>query len=411
MNIIKKIESEHLRADVPKFRAGDTVKVHTRIIEGEKERIQVFQGVVHAPEERDHRQHLHRAQGLRRRRRGTHLPPARPDHRPHRSGVRRHGASEPHLLPAEPARQGRPHQDQETPGRSAFVQPERLHSGYQGRDPGGHRRGRPRLPGRSGRGGGRHPAPRVRPSRVDRFQEAFPATSRGACTSHQGPGSVLGLRFFLARGNRSHQHPAVHPRGHVAGPGCAERAPRFRTGGWEPCLFPLPCPFRPWSAATPSIPASPLPPFWPRPSGTTCSNSWTSAIPDTDWPCTRATGPESTSTALAQTRSEQAAHRMTFRGVRLRSAGEDPVAARHLITGPGGRGPCRGVSGRKGVSDRRTKLPLHRRGDRSSSARMTGHLLVRVEVKTRSGAMCGESLARPWARPRRRGWSGLRPCI
>ena len=46
MDIIKKIESEHLRADVPKFRAGDTVKVHTRIIEGEKERIQVFQGVV-----------------------------------------------------------------------------------------------------------------------------------------------------------------------------------------------------------------------------------------------------------------------------------------------------------------------------------------------------------------------------
>jgi large subunit ribosomal protein L19 len=46
MDIIKKIESEHLRADVPKFRAGDTVKVHSRIIEGEKERIQVFQGVV-----------------------------------------------------------------------------------------------------------------------------------------------------------------------------------------------------------------------------------------------------------------------------------------------------------------------------------------------------------------------------
>lgn len=46
MNIIQKIENEHLRADMPKFRAGDTVKVHTRIIEGEKERIQVFQGVV-----------------------------------------------------------------------------------------------------------------------------------------------------------------------------------------------------------------------------------------------------------------------------------------------------------------------------------------------------------------------------
>ncbi|NLY40757.1 MAG: 50S ribosomal protein L19 [Desulfovibrionales bacterium] len=46
MNIIAKIEREQLRADVPAFRAGDTVKVRSRIIEGEKERIQVFQGVV-----------------------------------------------------------------------------------------------------------------------------------------------------------------------------------------------------------------------------------------------------------------------------------------------------------------------------------------------------------------------------
>jgi large subunit ribosomal protein L19 len=43
---IKNLESEHLRMDLPEFRAGDTVKVHTRIIEGDKERIQVFQGVV-----------------------------------------------------------------------------------------------------------------------------------------------------------------------------------------------------------------------------------------------------------------------------------------------------------------------------------------------------------------------------
>ncbi len=46
MNIIRQIENEHLRMDLPEFRAGDTVKVHTRIIEGDKERIQVFQGVV-----------------------------------------------------------------------------------------------------------------------------------------------------------------------------------------------------------------------------------------------------------------------------------------------------------------------------------------------------------------------------
>lgn len=46
MNIIQKIESEHIRLDMPSFKAGDTVKVHYRIIEGEKERIQVFQGAV-----------------------------------------------------------------------------------------------------------------------------------------------------------------------------------------------------------------------------------------------------------------------------------------------------------------------------------------------------------------------------
>jgi large subunit ribosomal protein L19 len=46
MNVIEKIEKEQMRLDVPRFRAGDTVKVHVKIREGEKERIQVFQGVV-----------------------------------------------------------------------------------------------------------------------------------------------------------------------------------------------------------------------------------------------------------------------------------------------------------------------------------------------------------------------------
>ena len=46
MDIIKKIDREQLRVDIPAFQAGDTVKVHLRIIEGEKERIQVFQGAV-----------------------------------------------------------------------------------------------------------------------------------------------------------------------------------------------------------------------------------------------------------------------------------------------------------------------------------------------------------------------------
>jgi large subunit ribosomal protein L19 len=43
---IQALEAESLRKDLPAFRAGDTVKVHYRIVEGDKERVQVFQGLV-----------------------------------------------------------------------------------------------------------------------------------------------------------------------------------------------------------------------------------------------------------------------------------------------------------------------------------------------------------------------------
>lgn len=43
---ISDVEAKYLRKDVPEFRAGDTVRVHTKIKEGDKERIQVFEGVV-----------------------------------------------------------------------------------------------------------------------------------------------------------------------------------------------------------------------------------------------------------------------------------------------------------------------------------------------------------------------------
>lgn len=46
MNPIEAIEREQLRSDLPDFKAGDTVKVHVKVVEGEKERIQMFQGVV-----------------------------------------------------------------------------------------------------------------------------------------------------------------------------------------------------------------------------------------------------------------------------------------------------------------------------------------------------------------------------
>jgi large subunit ribosomal protein L19 len=46
MNIIDRIEREQMRMDIPPFRPGDTVQVHVKIREGEKDRVQVFQGVV-----------------------------------------------------------------------------------------------------------------------------------------------------------------------------------------------------------------------------------------------------------------------------------------------------------------------------------------------------------------------------
>ncbi len=46
MNIIENIEREQLRDDIPQFKAGDTVKVHFKVVEGTRHRIQVFQGIV-----------------------------------------------------------------------------------------------------------------------------------------------------------------------------------------------------------------------------------------------------------------------------------------------------------------------------------------------------------------------------
>ncbi len=45
-NLMERIKREQLRDDIPDFRPGDTLKVHTKIVEGSKERIQIFEGVV-----------------------------------------------------------------------------------------------------------------------------------------------------------------------------------------------------------------------------------------------------------------------------------------------------------------------------------------------------------------------------
>jgi large subunit ribosomal protein L19 len=46
MNSMEYIEKEQMRIDLPNFNVGDTVRIHFKIVEGEKERIQVFEGVV-----------------------------------------------------------------------------------------------------------------------------------------------------------------------------------------------------------------------------------------------------------------------------------------------------------------------------------------------------------------------------
>lgn len=46
MSQLLKVEQPYLRDDIPEFRPGDTVKVHVRVVEGSKQRIQLFQGVV-----------------------------------------------------------------------------------------------------------------------------------------------------------------------------------------------------------------------------------------------------------------------------------------------------------------------------------------------------------------------------
>jgi len=46
MNTLDALDAQSLRTDIPDFRAGDTLKVHARVVEGNRSRVQVFQGVV-----------------------------------------------------------------------------------------------------------------------------------------------------------------------------------------------------------------------------------------------------------------------------------------------------------------------------------------------------------------------------
>ena len=71
MDVIEALEREQMRLDIPDFRSGDTVKVHAKIKEGDKERIQVFQGVVIRKRKGKMGADLYRTEGLLRDRGGT----------------------------------------------------------------------------------------------------------------------------------------------------------------------------------------------------------------------------------------------------------------------------------------------------------------------------------------------------
>jgi len=46
VNLVDLVEKEQLKSDIPNFRPGDTVKVHVKVVEGNRERIQIFEGTV-----------------------------------------------------------------------------------------------------------------------------------------------------------------------------------------------------------------------------------------------------------------------------------------------------------------------------------------------------------------------------
>lgn len=83
--LIEAIEKENLKESVPAFNVGDTVKVSVKVVEGTRERLQAFEGVVIAKKNGGHPRDVHRPQAVLRRRGGAHVPRAfSQDRRHHR---------------------------------------------------------------------------------------------------------------------------------------------------------------------------------------------------------------------------------------------------------------------------------------------------------------------------------------
>ena len=110
MNDLQAVESAHVRDDIPEFRAGDTVKVHVRVVEGGRERVQIFEGVVIARNGTGARASF----TVRKMSFGVGVERVFPGecthHRQSRGGAARGRSPVEALLPSRSGRQVRPHQ-------------------------------------------------------------------------------------------------------------------------------------------------------------------------------------------------------------------------------------------------------------------------------------------------------------
>ena len=109
MTSFSKSEKLSLKSGIPAFAPGDAVRVHVKVREGEKERIQVFAGVVIARRGGGIARDVHRPQDLERHRGRADLPAALAGHRPDRSRAKGRRAARQALLPAGAQGQGRAH--------------------------------------------------------------------------------------------------------------------------------------------------------------------------------------------------------------------------------------------------------------------------------------------------------------
>ena len=103
---IAKVEEADIKKEVPEFEIGDQVDVHQKILEGEKERTQVFSGLVISRKGEGMARDVHGAAHRPERRRRTHLSAALAEDRQGRSETHWSGAPRQAVLPARPRRQG-----------------------------------------------------------------------------------------------------------------------------------------------------------------------------------------------------------------------------------------------------------------------------------------------------------------